>query len=835
VGSPQLDWSFSNAPDDAGPSNDGAPQPAGPSLRPRSRRFLSRRLIVASLGLAALLALGAWLFTRVGLQRLQTQLAPRIVEEDKRALAGDVPAVLALQTADEPAWREQLSAQVRLGLAAPLPAGDLLPAGTPPRLSRLDPLGGDLFAAVVTRDYVDSAGETFSFDLVQRYRNLAPGQWERLPPDTSVLSTTTVFQGQRLSVTVPTADLPWLRPALLQADDFLVQTCADWGNVCPSGLRLAADFGAAQSLAAPILTAPRPTSGYPRIFDMATALLPYTYVVHTLPAPLLAGRPHDPAAQAALSRSLSVQLLSLFTDKLAGSTTSNTNYFLDALVARAEVRYLGIEEAPQILSPKDYVPLDFLWQMTSAARFDASWRNDLAWRREAFDFLNFALAGQPPSVDGKLIRSLRVLIRASLVDDWLGGALGSAASGVAEAWTQPIVAEFAHHAVADWSRYQGLLMACDEGVYQIQDGTARRLLPEPYPGPDRNSYLGEVSPDGRYVVLNYQTPNSANPNASDPWTELDVMDLVTGVQSPVAAASFAAAIGWSSTNSLVYWSRPDDIISPVQNSHNNQPESADIAQLRTYQPATHAHGILIPDWGFASQIVASTWSTQHTTLLLTLAKEIPGGQYQTSTDLLSLGAPSTSLRVAPPGEGDALSPDGSRVAYFGDALAAGTDRINLLDLTTGNVVNLMAANGLGLPRDNTSFGDLRWSADGRQIAWTAYSNPGVYLFSALVSGGRVRVWADRAPRELMIDGFAPDGQYLKVDVLDLPGALGQFWLVDPQAASVRPSFVGSAYSTIWTPEGHRLVMAGPAGVSAVDPATGEYEWLGNWQNCQLRW
>jgi len=38
---------------------------------------------MALLGLAIIIGLGAWLFTRVGLQRLQTQLAAHIVDQAK--------------------------------------------------------------------------------------------------------------------------------------------------------------------------------------------------------------------------------------------------------------------------------------------------------------------------------------------------------------------------------------------------------------------------------------------------------------------------------------------------------------------------------------------------------------------------------------------------------------------------------------------------------------------------------------------------------------------------------------------------------------------------------
>src|SRR5262249_11782913 len=137
-----VDWSFSDAPSDHEP--DAVPEPSPPAPRPPRRPWPRRRLLALG-AVAGLVALGAWLFTRLAWLRLQSQLAAQIVYEDPGAQAGDVAAVLALQAAGRPAWRAQLTAQVRLGLAAPAPAGALRPTGAPPRLIRLDPLGGDLF------------------------------------------------------------------------------------------------------------------------------------------------------------------------------------------------------------------------------------------------------------------------------------------------------------------------------------------------------------------------------------------------------------------------------------------------------------------------------------------------------------------------------------------------------------------------------------------------------------------------------------------------------------------------------------------------------------------
>ena len=61
-------------------------------------------------------------------------------------------------------------------------------------------LGGDQFQADVARRYLDSAGQAYDFVLPQRYRNAAPGQWARLPPDTSALLAATTFYSQNITV-----------------------------------------------------------------------------------------------------------------------------------------------------------------------------------------------------------------------------------------------------------------------------------------------------------------------------------------------------------------------------------------------------------------------------------------------------------------------------------------------------------------------------------------------------------------------------------------------------------------------------------------------------------
>jgi hypothetical protein len=812
--------------------------------------------LIALLGAALVLGLGAWLFTHLGWLRLQSQLAAQIGYEDQRARAGDVSAVLALQAPGEPDWRDQVMARVRLGLAAPLPAGDLLPAVAAPRLARVDPLGGDLFAATVARDYVDSAGQTYSFDLTQRYRNLAPGEWERLPPDTSALNTTSLFQGQRLSVTVPTADLPWLGPALLMADDLVVGACADWGDACPAGLRLAASFGAAQELNDPSKTAQRtgvqlnaPTNapgGYPRIFDLpvdtAAGMGSVGWPVYTLPAPLLAGRPHDAAAQAALSRSISVQLLGLFAGEVSASGRANGDYFLDALVARAEVRHLGASAAPQSLAPQDYVPLKLLWQLAGTYRSAGGWRTDLAARREAFDFLNFALAGQPATADGKLLRSL-FWGGGNGVDDWLARELGPQALTLPAAWTQQTLAAFANRAVTDWQQYDGLVLGCDSGLYQVQGGAPKLVMSSPQSAQLVMS-IQWVSPDGRYLSLDFQTRVPPEPNSSPRmWDELWVVDLVSGVESPVATGSPVIVYGWSATDDLIY---------ALHNPLNNQTDSLDALQLRAYHPGDRASRVLIPDRVNASASGAGIWSADHSALLLTLDEEQSPGSFRPVLGLLSFSPAVHVRRLAAIGDWPALSPDGNQVAFVNSGsptgasvdgtAAAGLSQLNVLDVTTGSVRRVAVSNYQALPPGPASFYGGLWSPGGNWLAWQA--GPPNILLSAPAGGGSVRVWGGSGQQSIELDSFSPDERYLQAWVAGLLGpadqvpglaALNQYWLFDQQAMAVQPPISGWAYSSVWMPKGHRLVAAGPAGVSALDPATGDTEWLGDWQNCQLRW
>ena len=135
----------------------------------------------------------------------------------------------------------------------------------------------------------------------------------------------------------------------------------------------------------------------------------------------------------------------------------------------------------------------------------------------------------------------------------------------------------------------------------------------------------------------------------------------------------------------------------------------------------------------------------------------------------------------------------------------------------------------------------QWSPDGQRLGWSAGSPS--QIGTAPAGGGPVAIWTlGRQP--VFLRNFSPDGRYLMGESANdmEPIAQGvqnylslkQLWLFDQQSTTIQPPISLWAYSTLWLPGSHRLLAAGPAGITSLDPATGEYEWLGSWERCQLR-
>lgn len=796
-----LDWTLENIPADDEAS--GMPGAEGPGLVPAPAGPRPRWLLPALLGLGLLVAASALAWTRLGWARLQAQVTREVVHEDERSLAQDVAAVQALQAAGEPAWLNQRAAETALGLAAPLPAGSLLPTGAPPRVVGFRTAGENRFVATVVREYADSAGQRFEFELAQRYHNLGPGLWERLPPVADGLANTTVFASDHLSVTFPVADLPWLSEALPQFEATLARACLDWQ--CPPGLRVVVVFGARVDAAGSALRVTRSAAeagpGYPLIFDLPPATLAHGY---RLVSPRLTGYPRDARAAAALTRATSAHLLAALAAELAGTNRRGPDFFLDALVARAE-RRLGLSTAPaESITPFEYMSPALLWNMAGQGEL-AAVTDSLSLRRQALGFVDFALAGQPPRVDGDLLRALRAHANPT---NWLRGSLPKGAADVQARWRAAALASWSP---APRAGYAGQVLVCGPLALVVGAAGLQSISARPQ---GQRFIAAELSPDGRTLAALIAGRSSG---------KLVLFDLAEGTQKPLPVSRPGVLLGWRPTGELLYLE-----VHPA----NGRSTFWRLMRLRQYDPA---HG------GTFSTLLAepvvlpwsqrAVWSPDRRTLSLAV---YPSGQSNDRPPALALVTPGahTAVRTLPaPGYAPAFSPQGDRLAVFsGDPFLGLTRdnawRLNLLDLRQDQLMTVLAAGEIDAA-DFSQVGGLEWSADGRWLTFLqvgAGGGPVAYLAAA--GGGLVRPLAvgTRNGGSFPL-GFSADSRYLAVLVSGGAAGTNEIVVFDLTAAPDAAPQRYLAQTAAWSAAGHQLLMGGAAGVFAVDPATDEFTWL----------
>ncbi len=400
MGKVEVNWQLAPAPAEHEDRPDLAQRPG----RKGGAGAWRGRLAIALLVLG-LLALGAWALTRIGWQRIQLQLEHEVAYEDTQSRAGLIDVVLAVQARDAEAWRRLRAVEVVAHLPAPLPAANLVPVDQPARIVELKLAGANIYAARVRRAYADAAGQTYEFDVWQRYRGLGAGLWERLPPDEAGLASVKAWAGRRLSADFPVADAPILVPMLAQIDADLELGCQDWA--CPP--ELIAPFTFTGQLAAlPVVTptvrpADHRLGPYPATFDWALNG-DHTAEAILLPAPSLAGLPADDAARQALARSLAARGLLFIVETQAGPRARATNYFREALVAEAEIR-LGLAPAPHDAPrPETYRRPEQLWALPRGAPNRLP-ELELAYRLQVLSFLDFSLAARPPIQPSAVIAS----------------------------------------------------------------------------------------------------------------------------------------------------------------------------------------------------------------------------------------------------------------------------------------------------------------------------------------------------------------------------------------------------------------------------------------------
>jgi hypothetical protein len=680
-----LDWTFDNIP--SGEHVD--PPPAAPQLpRARARMNAVARLRLVSAGQPmprgwrraafmlglALLGLGALalgLFYRRGWERLRDQLAQEIAYEDAQSRARNLGAVQALHTWATEDWGKRRLAEAAAGLAATLPAENLLPLAEPPRLEELRLIEPSVYEANVLRRYADSAGQVYTFALTQRYRSTGPGLWARLPPLEPAPAETTTWAGRHISATYPLADQPWMAMALPQIDAYLSDACADWG--CPAGLRLPIAFTGQVAELPRLGVVDRPPDaaaggGYPIIFDLAFRTRHYPRRV-LLPSLQLAGRPYDAAASQALVRAITVHLLGQVAADLTVGNRSQYNVFLDALVARAEVR-LGLSRLPPTgLALEDYVPVTELWREIVGNR-GSSRPPGLAPRLQAAWFLESAVGERLASADASLLLHLRW---ARSLPAWLEDSLQVDGAAAVASWEAAAQARLAAAAPPDWDRLSGLAYGCPDGLWLVRAGRPERLPLDP-----RYAQLSPLalSPGGRYLAVYLAQPGAE---------QLQLLDL-SDYSLRTVAPGRTRPLGWTPAGQLALLNESLFSSSEVLAGGFSlyDPASGKLVSLSD-------SAVVQPPAG-----LEGAWSASHERLSLSLLHERASGKAAAIETI-----PGASASAFPLG----FSADGRYLAFF-DQRASDAERALLaLDRETGTPQPLLAGATAAA-----------WSPSGHQLA-----------------------------------------------------------------------------------------------------------------------
>jgi hypothetical protein len=802
------------------------PFPAPPPARTGTPRRRVARWLGWALAALALAALATAAFAWLARQRLTGELAAQVAYEDKQARLGAVALVLAVQAADDAAWRDQRAAETTLGLPAPLPVENLLPTDAAAQVRSVIAVEADIYAVVVQRQYADSTGAAFAFELTQRYRRLAPGLWERLPPDPASLALLTSFTGQRLNANLPVGDADTLLPVLEQADLALSRVCAEWA-MCALGLKLMVDFTATDEMAhlrAPLRPAAPIPGGYPLILDLP--MVPRgADGTYRLPAPSLAGRPADAAAQAAYTRALTAQLLGLLAGEAAGRPRSATDYFLDAIVARAEAR-LGLSSGGAGgWQPYDYVSPDNLWQQTRPLYSGPA--AGLAERQQVVELMT--LAGLSAADEGRLLANTRRADAGGLVN-WLGQIIGRpAALRLVQDRKARLQASLPAPGPDDWALAEGLTLACADGLSVVRAGAPRLVLPEAMGAGQLRAgerlfaedrlFPGEWSPDGRYLALTVVYPTRVA--SSTPSTGLAVLDAATGAVTAVARAEGMFDLGWSAEGELLFV--------------RYAPEAGDMTSLSLlgYHPATGALRNLLPDSVRLFSLAASSWSVDHGALALTVSPIPP----YTSAAIVTLGPEAVVQALGEQGYAFApvfapgSTPTGGRAAFLTGAQAGfpvGAWELNVIDLATQAVSTVLKSADLVGGSTDVVFA-IEWSPDGKHIVFQVA--PEGRFVAVTPETGQWRDWTGvpGVPAD-----FSADGRHLMAMESTGVGQMLVYSLLELDAVPDAPAHRFVARGVVWSPAGHRLALANDLGVFVLDPDTQAYAWL-RAGACRLSW
>jgi hypothetical protein len=816
---PDLDWSFDYIP--AEQEGDAAPVklPEAAALRARRRWRVPRWLAVTLLALAAGTALGAYVFQRVGWQRLEAQVAHEVVSEDAYARAGDVTLVRSFLAGDDASWAALRATEARHRLAVTLPAGHMRPLDAAPRVEAVAVLPNQLFEASVLRAFTDPTGQVYHFRYRQRYRNLGPGLWERLPTDPAALALQGRWTGQFLVAVFPMDDWPWMETALPRLDAWLVQACADWE--CPNHARVTLTFSGQPADLRPLRgQSTEPVTGPPTMpivfaLNQQRPLFPARLV---LPALLVAGTPVEPEASEALLRALAVQSLLHLAQQVAGLSQDGADFYLEALVARAETR-LGISPALAYMPvPDAYVPPPGLWSRGLGGRA-VDLPSDPTYRLQALAFLNYALADAPAAADGALLRGLRR--QAGLVP-WLEAALGPAAARLPAAWTTRVTTASAPGMPLAWQRLNGLTYTCEDGAWLIR---GRALEPLWTDSDAQSATASRLSPEGGYMAtLRFSSVNAMG--------RLRVLAVDTGQAQTVAEARYVALLGWSADNALLY----------LQNDVNTA--SLRGVRLMRYDPAAGLSRMVVPNAVRPFGVLTNgtneaNWSPDRAALVLTLNVAADGAPARWAAALVRVaGTGAAADQVVPLGAESAvpiLAPDAVEAVY--ERQLAGGPQLVAHNLATGARRRLVTAADLERAVVEGHFMPERlvpveWSPDGEELLFLASGTDyGSHLYRVGRDGQGLRHVAGAGQGGWVSPlGFSADGRYLGYFEASLSDPAVRLQVLDTATGQDQDLAVYPG-SVSWSAEGHLLALAVEDGAYVLDPATGERRWLA-FQTCQ---
>jgi hypothetical protein len=805
-----FDWTFDNIPsgEPADPPTPSLPAPrrwpaapARPVPRPGLRGWRRPALLIG----LALLGLGALVLALVyrdGWQRLRDQIAQEIAYEDAQSQARNVAAVRTLHVWATEDWGKRRLAEAAAGLAATLPAENLLPLAEPPRLDDLRLVEPYVYEANVLRRYADSAGQVYTFALTQRYRSTGPGLWARLPPVEPNPAETLTWAGRRISVTFPLADQPWMAMLLPQIDAYLSDACADWS--CPAALRLPVAFTGQVAELPRLSVVQRPASaaaagGYPIIFDLSFRTPRYPRRV-LFPSLQLAGRPADEAASLALVRAFTAHLLGQIAADLTVGYRSQFNIFLDALVARAEVR-LGLSRLPPPeIALADYVPAAELWREIIVNR-GSNLPPRLAPRLQAAWFLDHVMGDRLPSADGSLLLHLRW---SRSLPAWLEGSLQLDGAVAVERWEAAVQAQLAAASPPDWDQLSGLAYACTDGLWLVRAGRPERLPLDPL-----HAQLSPLalSPDGRYLAVHLAQPDAPQLQLLD-LSDLSVRAIVPGHASP---------LGWTAGGQLA-----------LLNDMLFNATGALAGGVSLFDPAT-AELIPLDDSGVvqppANPLVA--WSATHEHLSFSLLNASNSSPAASRSVVLDVQAVPPAQLVAEAGLSLALSPDGRWLAYVASSGQPGRAalRLRLLNLSSRESLDLLPAPGY----EAASISLVLWSPNGAHLSALVVNREGqrqLLLFRPTAAGlpeAAVEPIPAASANAFPV-GFSADGRYLAYFDQRSTDAERSLLAFDLEA-NTSQLLLSGATDAAWSPSGRLLALAGAGKLLVTDPATGRHQWI----------